>query len=213
VKGLVIGVDESAWEGVADDIQGPGREALDALVAEGASVTPISLPLGPHAAAIGYITIGLEIASALAPLREKHWDELGSDVRMIAATLDAFRADDYVDALRLRHGLRTEYRDALTQVDVIALPTMATTAPRASRTDDFVDPGALDDLCRFVFASNLTGLPAASAPVGRAGDGLPVGLQIIGDAWDEACVLQVIAHLERIGVARVERPGVAGGMI
>jgi aspartyl-tRNA(Asn)/glutamyl-tRNA(Gln) amidotransferase subunit A len=213
VKGLVIGVDESSWEGVADDVQGPAREALDALVAEGAAVVPISLPLGPHAAAIGYVTIGLEIASSLAPLRERHWDELGYDVRMIAATLDAFRADDYVDALRLRHGLRTEYRDALAKVDVVALPTTAITAPRASPTDDIVDPAALDDLCRFVFAGNLTGLPAATAPVGRAGDGLPVGLQIIGDAWDEACVLQVVAHLERMGVARVERPAVAGGMV
>jgi aspartyl-tRNA(Asn)/glutamyl-tRNA(Gln) amidotransferase subunit A len=37
--------------------------------------------------------------------------------------------------------------------------------------------------------------------VGVDDDGLPVGLQIIGDAWDEACVLQVLAHLERAGIA------------
>lgn len=213
VKGLVIGVDESAWSDVPDDVQGPAREALDALVAEGASLASISLPLGPHAAAIGYISIGLEIASALAPLRERHWEELGYDVRMVAATLEAFRADDYVDALRLRHGLRREYRDALTNVDVIALPTMACTAPRASSTDEILDPAALDALCRFAFAANLTGLPAATAPVGSAGDGLPVGLQIVGDAWDEAAVLQTLAHLERIGAARVLRPGIASEMI
>jgi aspartyl-tRNA(Asn)/glutamyl-tRNA(Gln) amidotransferase subunit A len=209
VRGLVIGLDEDLWQDVADDIQGPAREALDALVAEGASLVPISLPLAPHAPAIGYITIGLEIASSLLPVREAHDSELGYDVRMIAATLDAFRADDYVDALRLRHGLRHEFKRALTEVDVIALPTIASTAPRASVTDDIVDPGALDAMCRFVFASNLTGLPAATAPVGRAGDGLPVGLQIIGDAWDEAAVLQTLAHLERIGAARVEKPAVS----
>jgi len=39
-----------------------------------------------------------------------------------------------------------------------------------------------------------------------------VGLQILGDAWDEACVLQVLAHLERIGVAKVQRPGSEVGL-
>ena len=50
--------------------------------------------------------------------------------------------------------------------------------------------------------ANLTGLPAVSAPVGGDRDGMPVGLQLIGDAWDEACVLQAAASLERSGVAR-----------
>jgi aspartyl-tRNA(Asn)/glutamyl-tRNA(Gln) amidotransferase subunit A len=43
-------------------------------------------------------------------------------------------------------------------------------------------------------------------PVGIADDGLPVGLQIVGDAWDEACVLQVAAELERDEVAKVVKP-------
>ena len=70
----------------------------------------------------------------------------------------------------------------------------------------FLDAKVIDDLCRFTFLANLTGLPAASAPVGRDVSGLPIGLQIVGDAWDEASVLAVVAHLERIGAARVERP-------
>jgi aspartyl-tRNA(Asn)/glutamyl-tRNA(Gln) amidotransferase subunit A len=61
-------------------------------------------------------------------------------------------------------------------------------------------------MCRFAFLANLTGNPAATAPVGVDADGLPVGLQIFGDAWDEAAVLQVIAHLERINAAIVRRP-------
>ena len=91
------------------------------------------------------------------------------------------------------------------------MPTTAKTAPRA--TDDefrngFVDPPVLDSLCRYAFLGNLTGLPAGTAPVGKDGSGLPIGLQILGDAWDDDCVLQVLAHLERIGVASVERPRV-----
>ena len=61
-------------------------------------------------------------------------------------------------------------------------------------------------MCRFAFLANVTGVPAGVAPVGSDALGLPVGLQIVGDAWDEACVLQVLAHLERTGVASVRRP-------
>ena len=53
---------------------------------------------------------------------------------------------------------------------------------------------------------NLTGLPAGTAPVGMDPAGLPIGLQIVGDAWDEAAVLAVLAHLERSEIARTARP-------
>ena len=67
---------------------------------------------------------------------------------------------------------------------------------------------ALDAMCRFMFLGNLTGLPALSAPVGLDEARMPLGLQLMGDAWDEATVLAAAAHLERLGVARVERPAV-----
>jgi aspartyl-tRNA(Asn)/glutamyl-tRNA(Gln) amidotransferase subunit A len=72
----------------------------------------------------------------------------------------------------------------------------------------FADTPALHAACRFAFLANLTGLPAGTAPVGSGEAGLPVGLQIVGDAFDEATVLQVLAHLERTGVATVRAPRV-----
>ena len=56
---------------------------------------------------------------------------------------------------------------------------------------------------------HLTGLPAGTCPVGKDASGLPIGFQLVGDAWDEAAVLGAMAHLERLGVARVERPKIA----
>ncbi len=70
----------------------------------------------------------------------------------------------------------------------------------------FLDSHALDGLCRFMFLGNLTGLPALSAPVGLDEARMPIGLQLVGDAWDEATVLAASSHLERIGAARVEKP-------
>ena len=101
----------------------------------------------------------------------------------------------------------------LKDVDVLALPTTATTAPPVTDAEfdgSFLDARAVDAMCRFNFLGNLTGLPALSAPVGVDPGGLPVGLQIVGDAWDEASVLAVGAHLERIGAASVRRPRIIG---
>jgi aspartyl-tRNA(Asn)/glutamyl-tRNA(Gln) amidotransferase subunit A len=73
----------------------------------------------------------------------------------------------------------------------------------------FIDTDALDGACRYAFLANLTGLPAATAPVGRDPNGLPVGFQVVGDAWDEPSVLQVLAELERQGAAAVPRSKLA----
>jgi len=93
----------------------------------------------------------------------------------------------------------------LREVDLIALPSTAQRAPQVSDDEarsGFIDPPLLDGMCRYAFLANLTGLPAVSVPVGGDRDGMPVGLQLVGDAWDEACVLQASAALERSGIAR-----------
>lgn len=212
VRGLRIGIAESEWLAAPHDIAELGRTALRALEADGAELVAIDLPLARHAAAIGYLTIALEASAGLRSLLPEHRRTLGLDTQLFIANCDAFYADDYVDAQRLRHTLRLEFAEALRAVDVIALPTTANVAPRvtdAEARNGFIDTGALDAACRFVFASNLTGLPAGTAPIGFGSERLPVGLQIIGDAWDEASVIAVLAHLERTGAASVARPELA----
>jgi Asp-tRNA(Asn)/Glu-tRNA(Gln) amidotransferase A subunit family amidase len=210
VRGLRIGIDEDDWASLDDDVAGPGRQALDALEREGATLVPVKLRLARYAAPIGYLTIGVEAFTAMTEIRARHMDELGQDMQLFLAGLETFRPDDYVDAQRVRSALRLELAELLRQVDVLAMPATALGAPPVSDEEartGFIDPPLLDSLCRFAFLANVTGTPAGVAPVGVDRNGMPVGLQILGDAWDEACVLQVLAHLERIGVARVRKPG------
>ncbi len=212
VRGLRIGVPEGEWLAAPPDIAELGREALRSLEADGAELVRVELSLARHAAAIGYLTIAVEASAGLRSLLPEHHRSLGLDTQLFIANCDAFCADDYVDAQRLRQTLRLEFADALRSVDVIALPTTANVAPPiddAEARGGFIDTAALDAACRFVFASNLTGLPAATAPVGFGRERLPVGLQIVGDAWDEASVIAVLAHLERTGAATVTRPELA----
>ncbi|MEO8900467.1 MAG: amidase [Polyangiaceae bacterium] len=209
VRGLRIGIDEGDWARLADDVAGPGRQALDALEREGAVLVGVKLRLARYSAPIGYLTIGVEAFAAMTEIREQHMDELGQDMQLFLAGLETFRPDDYLDAQRIRSAVRTELADALRHVDVIAMPATAVAAPPVTDEEarnGFIDPPLLDAMCRFAFLANVTGVPAGVAPVGTDRNGMPVGLQIVGDAWDEACVLQVLAHLERIGVARAQKP-------
>jgi len=211
VRGMRLGVPEGEWARADADVARAGRDALRALEREGAVLVPLDLPLARHAAAIGYLTIAIEAYTALREAEARVAPALGADLRLFLAGARAFASDDYVDAQRLRGALRAEIARALGDVDVLALPTVANTAPPITADEarsGIVDLTALDAACRFAFLANLLGLPAASAPIGAGANGLPVGLQIVGDAWDEATVLAVVAHLERLEVATVPRaPG------
>jgi aspartyl-tRNA(Asn)/glutamyl-tRNA(Gln) amidotransferase subunit A len=209
VRGLRIGVDEAEWRDASEPVAQACRDALRALEREGATLVDISLPIAHYAPKIGYLTIGPESVAA----HRREWVDqrelLGDDLRLSFAVLSGFTALEQLDAVRLRSGLRRELCQALCGVDVIALPTTATTAPRYTEDDEktsFSDPQALEAMVRYTFLCNLTGHPAGTAPVGVDAAGLPIGLQILGDAWDEAMVLGVMAHLERTGAATVKRP-------
>jgi aspartyl-tRNA(Asn)/glutamyl-tRNA(Gln) amidotransferase subunit A len=208
VRGLRIGVAASEWADASPDVAKAGRAALDVLAREGATLVDLRLDLARYAAAVGYVTITME---ALAGHLE--WLRAGArfnpDLVITYSAIARVRGTEFEHAQRVRSGLRLEVATALRDVDVLALPTTATTATAVTDAEfagGFLDIHALDALCRYNFLGNLTGLPALSAPVGLDPAGLPIGLQLVGDAWDEATVLAVAAHLERTGAASVHRP-------
>lgn len=214
VRGLRIGIPLGEYDAASPEVARACRDAIRWLEKEGATVVDVSIPLAASAAPIGYLTIGPESLAA----HVEHWTDLSSrarlndDLRVAFAVLSGISAVDHLDAQRLRATLRLEVAAALREVDVIALPTTATTAPPyalADETRPFSDPVALDAMCRYAFIGNLTGVPAGTAPIGVDGDGLPIGLQILGDAWDEHVVLGVLAHLERGDVAVAPRSKLA----
>jgi aspartyl-tRNA(Asn)/glutamyl-tRNA(Gln) amidotransferase subunit A len=210
VRGMRVAVVESEWADAAPEVARAGREALLALEKEGATLVDVRLELARWAAPIGYLAIGTEgRALHRGMLRDRA--EFNPDLRVTYAGLGEASAEEYMAVQRLRSGLRREMARAFGAVDLFALPATATTAPRMSDADyevGFLDARALDAACRYAFLANLTGLPALSAPVGVDEARAPIGLQLMGDAWDEATVLAASAHLERIGAARVERPSV-----
>ncbi|HEY2518001.1 MAG TPA: amidase [Polyangiaceae bacterium] len=211
VKGLRIGVEEREWRDAPRGIAKACEAALEALEKAGARMTKVQIPLARYAAAIGYVTIGLEILAGHRAEWRDHRDEFGPDLQVGFSTLSTLSGLEVLDAVRLRGGLRRQAMTVFGEIDLLALPSTATTAAQITATEmtSFLDPSLLDAICRYTFLGNLTGLPAASVPVGKDAHGLPIGFQLVGDAWDEATVLAACAHLERLGVARAERPPVA----
>ena len=216
VKGMTIGVVESEWRDASEPVQRAGREAMKALEKEGAKLVDVRIELAKYAAAIGYVIIAGESRAALRADWRDHGTEMSDDLQVSFAALDAFGALEYLDNCRLRSGLRRELAQAFQTVDLLALPSAGIPAAKVSDTDmrtGMLDTKVIDGLCRFMFLGNLSGLPALSAPVGCDNYGLPVGLQLVGDAWDEATIFAASAHLERIGVAVPRRPRVTASIL
>ena len=216
VRGMVIGVPDGEWADASEPVQRAGRAALAALEKDGAVLKPVALELAKYAAAIGYVIIASEARALLRREWREHRDEMTDDLQVTFSALDAFSGVEYLETCRLRNGLRRELARMFQTVDLLALPSAAAPAAKLSETDartGFLDTKVMNGLCRFMFLGNLTGLPALSAPVGCDVNGLPLGLQLVGDAWDEATAIAAAAHLERIGVAFARRPRITASLL
>jgi aspartyl-tRNA(Asn)/glutamyl-tRNA(Gln) amidotransferase subunit A len=216
VRGLRIGVDEGEWSEAEIDVQRAGQAALRALERAGVELVDVTIPLARYAAQIGFVTIAAEMHALSAVAFAQKRDAFGLDTQVLLLLAAQLDAREYLRAQALRERLRREVATALGLVDALALPTTQRTALRANDADDRsgkLDSAAVRALCRFTFLGNLTGLPVGSAPVGIDPEGLPIGMSLVGDAWDETTVLALMAELERSGVASAARPPYHVGLI
>jgi aspartyl-tRNA(Asn)/glutamyl-tRNA(Gln) amidotransferase subunit A len=147
--------------------------------------------------------IQLAEASAVAEPHLEHREKFGPDV---LALLDQGRlvpATDYINAQRLRRKLSGEFDRLWDEVDCLIAPTTPNTAPRVGAAT--VRLGGRDEdvrlaTTRLVRGINVLGLPALSIPCGLGVSGLPIGVQIVGPAWEEALILRIGAALEDGGI-------------
>jgi aspartyl-tRNA(Asn)/glutamyl-tRNA(Gln) amidotransferase subunit A len=99
-----------------------------------------------------------------------------------------------VKAQKVRRRIADDFAQAFERCDAILTPTAPSAAFRAG--DKMDDPVAmyLNDV--FTVPTSLAGLPGISVPAGLSAEGLPLGLQVVGRAWDEATVFRVGRALE-----------------
>ena len=217
-RGLRIGIPRRMLaEGIEHGVGDAFDAAVEQLRAAGALLTDIELPHARYATPAYAIVAMAEASSNLGRYdgvryghRADHVESLrdlytrtraafGREVkrRVMLGTYvlsggyyDAF----YAKAQQVRALLRRDYDAAFAEVDVVATPTSPTTAfPLGARVEDPLQMYLADVL---TVSANLTGLPAISVPCGFA-EGLPVGLQLTGRAWDESTLFRLAAAYER----------------
>jgi len=203
VRGLRIGFPQNFFfECLDPEVESAVRGAIARAESMGAQVKPVMVP---DIAALNAVSrmILLAEASAVAEPFLGRQDQFGPDVLALFNQGRLIPATDYVNAQRLRRKLREEFNRLWTDVDCLVTPTTPNTAPRIGETTVRL-AGRDEDVrlaaTRLVRGINALGLPAVSLPCGLGPDGLPIGLQIIGPAFDEAVILRIAAALEDGGV-------------
>jgi aspartyl-tRNA(Asn)/glutamyl-tRNA(Gln) amidotransferase subunit A len=219
VKGLRVGLPkEYRVDGAPREIDALWAKGAEWLKSQGADIVEVSLPHTKHALAAYYIVAPAEASSNLARYdgvrygrRTEHAGDLielyeqsraegfGREVlrRIMIGTyvLSAGYYDAYyLRAQKVRTLIARDFAQAFTQCDVLLAP--ATPCAAFGLGEKTADPVSmyLNDV--FTVPLNLAGLPGISVPAGLSGDGLPLGLQVIGKAFDEATVLKAGRAIE-----------------
>ncbi|MCY0880511.1 MAG: amidase [Firmicutes bacterium] len=148
------------------------------------------------------VIIGAEASAYHWPWLQRCPEKYQPDVRERLQTRSTFLAVQYIEALRMRARLARYYAQWMASWDLIVLPTVSITAPKLEETV-VRGPGGLQQDVRNVLVANTSpfnflGLPALTVPVGEDGQGLPVGLQLVGRPFEEERLLQVGEWLEKM---------------
>ena len=220
LAGLRIGLPKQYFgAGLASDVAAAVEAALAELRRLGATTAEVDLPASDLAVPAYYVIAPAEASSNLSRFDGVRYGhraaEYGDLVDMYCRTrAEGFGAEVkrriligtyvlshgyydayYVKAQRIRRLIAEDYARAFAQVDVIAGPTSPTVAFEfGAKTADPVQM-YLNDI--YTIPANLAGLPGLSIPAGFGAGGLPVGLQLVGNYFDEARMLAIAHQYQR----------------
>ncbi|MGF6821201.1 aspartyl-tRNA(Asn)/glutamyl-tRNA(Gln) amidotransferase subunit A [Microbacterium sp. ZKA21] len=243
LKGLKVGViEELPDSGFQPGVAASFRESLALLEANGAEIVEISTPHFEYGVAAYYLILPAEASSNLAKFDSVRFGlrvtpEGGATVEdVMSATREAGFGDEvkrriilgtyalsagyydayYGSAQKVRTLIQQDFANAFAEVDVIATPSAPTTAFKIGERIDDPLQMYLNDVT--TIPANLAGVPGISIPSGLAAeDGLPVGIQFLAPAHEDARLYRVGAALETLlvdswGAPLLTRaPELAGG--
>ncbi len=232
LAGLRIGLPREFFaEGMADDVRSAVEAAIEQYRALGATTVDVSLPNAKLAIPAYYVIAPAEASSNLSRFdgvryghraadytdlddmyRKSRAEGFGDEVkrRILIGTYvlshgyyDAY----YLQAQKLRRLIAQDFQNALASCDLIAGPVTPTTAWSIGEKSDDPVQMYLSDI--YTIAVNLAGLPGLSHPCGFGADALPVGLQLIGNYFDEARLLATAHRYQQTTDWHLRRPALA----
>ena len=194
------------WPGLDAEVKSAALAAFDVLAREGATFKDVDAPMLDMAPAVWtcFLAEMFEYHREMAARAPEKYRE-GTRIRMYMGALVS--AQDFLRAQRLRARFRREIDGLLARCDALIFPGQAGPAQR------FEDISAVEVMVagsRYTSPWNLLGLPAVNVPSGFTRDGLPVSIQIVGRAGDDATVLRIARAYERVTEWHRRRPDPAG---
>ncbi len=216
LKGLRVGLPKEYFgDGLSADVRLAVESAIGQFKKMGAECVPVSLPKTELSIPVYYVLAPAEASSNLSRFdgvryghRASQYTDLldmykrsrsegfGSEVKrriMIGAYVLSHGYYDayYLKAQRIRRIIAQDFQNAFEKCDIIAGPVAPTVAGKLGEKVSDPTQMYLEDI--YTLSPNLAGLPAMSAPCGFGADGMPVGIQLIGNYFSEAQLLQ-LAH-------------------
>lgn len=220
ISELKIGVPEEFFgEGLNDEVKTAVLSAVNYYKKIGCEIVNVSLPSLEYAVSAYYLISSAEAASNLSRFdgikygfrsglgedfneliknsrREGFGDEVKHRIMLGNYALCSGYYDAYYkNATRIRTQLRAEYASIFEKCDVILTPTAPTTAYKIGEQEN--DPVKMYLADIYTVTVNIAGLPAVSSTCGYDKNGMPIGMSLIGRAFDEKTIIAVCDRFER----------------
>ena len=229
VAGMSVGIPKEYFgEGVDKEVEQAVREAIKVLTGLQMEIKEVSLPHTDYAVAVYYLIAPAEASSNLARYdgvkygyrtpedtglldmyKRSRSEGFGTEVKrrimlgtyaLSAGYYDAY----YKKASQVRTLIRRDFEEAFKLCDVIVTPTYPTSAFKIGEKIDDPLTMYLSDI--FTIPANLAGIPGISIPCGFTGEGLPIGLQILSDSFQEEKLLQIASAYEQHTSWHLQKP-------
>ncbi len=219
IAGKTIGIPRALLgEGLDDEVRESVLASIENFKALGANTVDIELPYAKYGIAVYYIIATAEASSNLArydgvrygfraeeatALREMYFktreEGFGPEVKRRIMLGTYVLSSGYYDAYyskaqKVRALVKRDYETAFTKCDAILTPTSPTTAFKLGEKSD--DPIAMYLSDIYTVSANLAGVPAISVPCGISSEGLPIGVQLVGNFWSESTLLNLTHKYE-----------------
>lgn len=219
IKGMKIGIVKEYFEGVRDDVRKNIENAIETYKSLGAEIVEFEMPILKYALPVYYILACAEASSNLGRydgirygyrtdsyngihdmVCKTRSEGFGSEVKRRILLGTYVLSSGYYDAYykkaqNLRGNIVGAFDDAFKKCDVILAPTVPMTAFENGFTGQNAIETYQTDIC--TVPVNIAGLPAISIPCGTADDGLPVGMQLIGNSFCESTILNAAYAYEQ----------------
>ena len=220
VNKLKIGVPKEFFgDGLNDEVKTAVLNAVEYYTKLGCEIVDVSLPSLEYAVSAYYLISSAEAASNLSRfdgikyglrsglgedfndlIKNSRREGFGQEVKrrimlgnyaLCSGYYDAY----YKNATRIRTQIRNEYADIFSKCDVMLTPTAPTTAYKIGEQEN--DPVKMYLADIYTVTVNIAGLPAISTTCGYDSKGLPIGMSLIGKAFDEKTIIAVCDRFEK----------------